>query len=193
MKRAIGVAMCVGLAARPASGQVQSRVDLVRCAPASDVPCLRTHDLAGRQLMFIARADGSAGLARVARRSVETVHRSDSTAMLLVANWRPPLVALPAFRGVADSAALTPTMRDLLIVGAAASSNRPAIAALVSVVLGLMWMLVVRLGAHDGDPVAHAGRENADTGAETTDAASAEPRSPDDVTKQTARRTALGR
>ena len=108
--------------------------------------------------------------------------------------WRPPLIALPAFRGIADTAALSPAMREASLSGNVGSSNRPVIAVLLTVVLAFAWMLVARLGWRDPEVTPARIHETATRAAGTAAALpEAAPRKPDEVTHVTARRTALRR
>lgn len=161
-----------------ARGQAPVRLELVRCAAASDAPCFQTVQSPGvkRQVVAVG-ADGIAGLGRIA----------------LVA-WRPPLIAMPAFRGVADSSLLAPAVREALIIGTVGDSDRPVIALLLATLLAFVWFAVRRLG---WDEMELAPKREREATARTTIAGAADdeapPRSPDDVTRQTARRTALRR
>jgi hypothetical protein len=60
------------------------------------------------------------------------------------AKWRPPLLALPAFVGVADSASLPAPVRDALATGADPAGIRALIAVLLLVSSVLMIMYVPR-------------------------------------------------
>ena len=101
---------------------------------------------------------------------------------------------MPAFRGVADSSLLAPAVREALIIGTVSGSDRPVIALLLATLLGFIWFAVQRLGWDENEMV-----QKREHGATTRTAVAgapddeASPRSPEDVTRQTARRTALRR
>jgi hypothetical protein len=166
------------------------RLDLVRCTALSDAPCLRSSEAIGaRRVVFDAGADGVAGLARTTMRRV-TATGAPGIEMA----WRPPLLAMPTFRGTADSASLSPALHEALLLGNGGGGNRELVALLIAVLLGFAWTLVFRLGAHDADAAPARDRPTATrTGIASASAEEAPPRGAEDVTQQTARRTALGR
>lgn len=185
-------ALTIAILAASACTPAELHLDLVRCANGSDVPCLRTREtIAGQRITVAAGTDGIAGLGRTtARRGLMRDHAGDAV-IRAVAAWRPPLLAMPAFRGVADSAALSPALQEALILGGAVGSDRPAIALLVAVLLVVAWLLVIRLESRDREPEPARDRSNtARTGPPDASFEEGPPRKPDDVTHQTARGTA---
>ena len=188
---------CLWLAlsvAVPAVGQEPGRLELVRCAAASDIPCFQPRETPGAPLQVVGVGpDGIAGLGRGAVRRV-IVQGVGADTVVAVLSWRPPLIAMPAFRGVADSSRLAPAIRDALTIGTLGGSNRPVISLLLAILIGFVWLAVRRLGWDDPEPVKAREREMT---TRTTIAGSpddeAPPRRPEDVTRQTARRTALRR
>jgi hypothetical protein len=171
------VMLALVMIAATANGQTVRRLELVRCATGSDAPCFRVLSAdVGRRDVYAISADAATTLGR------------SSTA-----GWRPPLLALPAFRGVADSAALSPAMREAVLLGNF-GSNRPVIAVLLAVMLGFAWLLVIRLGWRDPLPVAARSHHSVTRTAPLASASEeADPRTPDEITQITARRTALRR
>lgn len=108
--------------------------------------------------------------------------------------WRPPFVAMPKFQGVADSGALSPELKEVLLVGGN-GTDRSLIAFLLALVVVSLWLLVPRLVWIEGDtPIAasHAAhaRPNDTVAPGVPETA---PRKPEDITHQTARRTAMHR
>lgn len=189
-----GAGLLVAAIAYPAHAQVPASLELVRCSSASDAACLRARALVGGgQVTFGAGADGVAGLARTATRRAGTLTFPDGTRQVELLSWRPPLMAMPTFRGVADSASVSPALRDAILIGTG-GSNRPVIALLMAVILTFAWLLVVYLGRRDAGPAAARERSTTTrTGAAGAAGDEGAPRTPEEITKQTARRTALGR
>ena len=161
-----------------ATGQAPARLELVRCTAAGDAPCFQTVGAQGAPVRIVAVGPaGIVGLGRVG-----------------TATWRPPLLAMPVFRGVADSSLLAPALREALIIGNSGGSDRPVIALLLAMLVGFAWVAVQRLGWDkiEMSPKREHGAVTRTTIGGTPDD-EAPPRSPDDVTRQTARRTALRR
>jgi len=178
----------------PASGQSPGRLDLVRCAAASDAPCFQASGITGTTPRVIGvGVDGLTGLGRGAfRRAVVLRRGADSVASAM--SWRPPLLAMPTFRGVADSALLAPILRDALIAGTLGGTDRPVITIILATLIGMLWLAVGRLGWHDDEPLTARSKDSTmRTAISGSPADEAPPRKPDDVTRQTARRTALRR
>jgi hypothetical protein len=150
---------------------------------------------ASRDLTVGVVGPGPAGLARTALAGIATLRVDDQTAIARPISWRPPLMALPTFRGVADSTALPSAVRDALLTGSNAGGNRPVIALLIALLLASVWVLVPRLGWAEPASVAVAREPSATTtiGAAPPPGEAIAPRKPEDITHQTARRTAMHR
>jgi Mg-chelatase subunit ChlD len=108
--------------------------------------------------------------------------------------WRPPLVAMPTFQGVADSGALSSDLKEVLLVGGN-GTDRSLIAFLLALVVVSIWWLVPRLVWVDHDTQAAVSHESTPRPNDTTvpGAPESAPRKPEDITHQTARRTAMHR
>lgn len=108
--------------------------------------------------------------------------------------WRPPLLAMPVFQGVADTGALSPALREVLLVGGN-GTDRSLIALLVALVVLSLWLLVPRLAWVDHDAPRATPRESVGTQSDTIAGGVPEtaPRKPEDITHQTARRSAMRR
>jgi hypothetical protein len=150
----------------------------------------------GRELTFGVGALGTGNLGRTAGVGSTRLQVAGHAIRVAVLGWRPPLMALPVFRGVAQPTSLSPALRDALLPGAGGGSNRPFVALLVAVLVAVVWVLVLRLCW--GAPMIDGARVRerlATTRTATLGVANDEapPRKPEDITHQTARRTALGR
>ncbi|HEY8061573.1 MAG TPA: hypothetical protein VID74_02190 [Gemmatimonadales bacterium] len=108
--------------------------------------------------------------------------------------WRPPLMAMPTFQGVADSGALSSDLKEVLLVGGN-GTDRPLIAFLLALVVVSIWVLLPRLAWMDRDAQAVASPESMTRANDTVAPGAPEtaPRKPEDITHQTARRTAMHR
>ena len=209
---AILTALCVvaGVTRAPAQS-----AQLVRCTAGADVACLkietlgRLNELSGtttlnRQPMRVigARSNDSTTtlymlvptgsvdrLGRVAMRGV--IHLSAGNGIQW--QWKPPLVAQLGFTGVADSLAFPAGVRQALGTGSSYLTGRLMFAATLLLLVLATLVSLPKLTWGDPAPVAMARRTSAPTA--TVDMAVLErrPRSPDDITLQTARRTALDR
>lgn len=149
-----------------------------------------------RHLTFGVTGDGVAGLARLSAVGTVTLRGEGDTTAATPVEWRPPLLAMPAFRGVADSAALGDALQEAMLLSPLGGSNRPMIALLLAAIVASGWLLLGRLGWREPAPVASArdrGGSPTRTGSVTPLVAPAAPRRPEDITQQTARHTALRR
>lgn len=164
---------------------------------------------AGRDLLFGMPAGSEATLARTAW-SGDAVLRADNHAVITrELAWLPPRFAMPAFRGVADAAQLTPAMRAALTAGR--SLDPRPLFALVLVLLGAAcWILIPRVFWLDPAEAVEAGTAvpapkakaivpeavvsaAPDDGTLRRDVEEVTPRKSTDVTRQTARRAAATR
>jgi hypothetical protein len=147
----------------------------------------------GRDFIFGISGGGVANLARATAVGSITIRLSRDTVARNAIDWRPPLIAMPAFQGVADSAMLSPAFREAMVVGMPGGGDRPMIAVLLLTVVGCGWVLLARLGW--SEPVIPP-RERLPGSPPTFVAPpppAAEPRRPEEITNQTARHTALRR
>lgn len=71
------------------------------------------------------------------------------TVMQLPVSWRPPLIALPLFAGVADSASLPDAVRDALAAGEDPPGIRGVVALLLVGCAGLLVLFVPRFAWQD--------------------------------------------
>ncbi len=195
MNRRIGLTVAFMVLVTRLNAQTVAPFDLVRCAARSDMPCLRSRELiAERRRVLDGSAIGVADLGRASAQHATRVGVGGDSAVSVVVAWRPPLIAMPAFRGTADSASIGPVIREALSLGNGAGSERPAISALILTLVAFAWLLVVRLGWRDVEqPTGRDRGTTTRTGAADPASEGAPPRGPEDVTKQTARRTALRR
>ena len=101
---------------------------------------------------------------------------------------------MPTFQGIADSGALSPALREVLIAGGS-GTERPLIALVIAILALSVWLLVPRLAWIDRDERGPAPREPAITRSDTLvgELVETAPRKPEDITHQTARRTAMHR
>ena len=154
----------------------------------------------GRTLTFGLGVNSSAAMARAAWVGAAVLQVAGRPAISLPIRWQPPLFALPGFADIDSPGALPPRVRDL----AAASpgvSTRALVALVIALLIAGVWYFVPRLiwirGADllgPGLPVfaatpsqraAAAGR-----GGHGEELREASPRTPDEITRQTARRSA---
>ena len=151
--------------------------------------------LGARDVTFGLGGTGTAGIARAAL-SGSAVLRAGERSVVKPIAWRPPLIAMPVFQGVADSTALTPAVRDALLAGANGGGNRSLIGLVLALVVVSLWLLVPRIGWVEppARPAVH--REPATTTKSMPATLAPDPvpaRKPEDITHQTARRTAMHR
>jgi hypothetical protein len=148
------------------------------------------------ELTFGAGAIGIGTLARsAASGSIELDAGAERTA-IAVLMWRPPLIAMPAFQAVAEPSTVSPALREALLLDVGGSGNRPMIALCVALLVTGIWLATQRLGWRDLSLAVPASRERSATTRTGVAPASTEegaPRRPEDITHQTARRTALHR
>jgi hypothetical protein len=103
---------------------------------------------------------------------------------------------MPTFQAVAEPSGLSPALREALLLGVGAGSNRPFVALLMAVLVAGIWLLALRVGWRESLGAVPVVRERASTtrtlatGVKTEEGA---PRKPEDITHQTARRTAMSR
>ncbi len=139
---------------------------------------------------------GGAALGRSLLRGRVALHAGASTELATTLAWRPPLVALPVFTGVASPASLSPALRESMLLGAPAGNDHALVALLMALVVGCSWALATRYTRVEPVTAAPAAKEHATT-SRTAAASMSEseglPRRPEEVTHQTARRTALRR
>jgi hypothetical protein len=106
--------------------------------------------------------------------------------------WKPPVLSPVMFHGVADSAAVPRDVAEVMRGPAATLDMRPFIGGIMLLLLAAAVVVLPTIAWGDPEGIAPVPR----TPAPSTSVAnlpSREPRSPDDTTLQTARRTALGR
>lgn len=152
--------------------------------------------VSARELTFGVGAIGTAALGRAAMTGSATLRVGTNLAASAPLAWRPPLIAMPTFQAVAEPSALSPELREALLLGAGGGSNRPIVALLMAALVGGVWVLASRMGWRGLLVVVPAARERATTTRTVAASAGTEegpPRKPDDITNQTARRTALRR
>ncbi|MGH7592302.1 MAG: hypothetical protein ACRELE_00370 [Gemmatimonadales bacterium] len=147
-----------------------------------------------RQLTFGLGAIGVTALGRSAWAGTAELHAGGGIAIARPLYWRPPLLAMPVFQGVADSGVLSPALKEALLVGGN-GSDRSLIALLLALVIGSLWLLLPRLVWVDHEPQVSASRDFTTRPSETLSRGAPEgkPRQPEDITHQTARRTAMHR
>lgn len=147
-----------------------------------------------RHLIFSVPLEGTSVLARTAARGTATWRAGTVGAIAQPLQWRPPLFALPAFQGVADSSLLTPAMREALLPGGIAEGNTLLIVLLLAIAVFAAWTLAPKLlWARAIAPEELPAQNMETTVHRPTLGREAAPRRPDDITHQTARRTALHR
>jgi hypothetical protein len=103
---------------------------------------------------------------------------------------------MPAFQAVAEASTLSPALRESLLLGVGGSGNRPMIALCVALLVAATWLVTQRLGWRDlRVPVLTARERSATTRTDMAPVSTegGPPRKPEDITNQTARRTALHR
>ncbi len=164
-----------------------------------------------RDLLFGMPTGGEVTLARTAWRGSAAVWVGNHAVLSRTLTWRPPLFALPAYRGVANAAELTPALSAALTAGPG-TNVRLLFALFLGLVGAALWILVPRLlwiraAAPIAPEIASAPRvaptpaapeaapaPAADSaGGLRTDVTEVAPRTAADVTNQTARRTAPAR
>jgi hypothetical protein len=149
-----------------------------------------------RELTFGIGAIGVSALARSAAFGSVELDVGADRATVARLTWRPPLVAMPTFQAVADPSALSPALREVLLLGAGGAGNRPVIALVMVLLVAGIWLVTQRLGWRELAVAAPASRERSTTtrtGAMGAMTEEGPPRKPEDITNQTARRTALRR
>lgn len=159
-----------------------------------------------RELIFAMPAGTEATLARTAWRGIAAAWVGNQQVTARVLSWRPPLFALPAYRGVAAASALTPALREALATGSGGASVRWVMALFLALSGAAAWLLIPRLvwprAADATAPVADAPEIAARKQPEQVEVAvppdgsglrrdveEAAPRKPSDATLQSARRT----
>lgn len=147
----------------------------------------------GRLLLFGVPAEDVSMLAHGMRTGMAVNADSTAAAVVIPLLWRPPVFALPAYQGIADTGMLSPDMRDALLPGDAGEGNTALIALFLAVVLTATWLLVPRLAWARPLVAPVAAGRNVSTTRLAALAREAEPRRPEDITHQTARRTAMHR
>ena len=160
-----------------------------------------------RELIFAMPAGTEATLARTAWRGIAAAWVGNRQITARALSWRPPLFAMPAYRGVAAASALTATLRDALGAGGGGANVRWVMALFLALSGGAAWLLIPRLvwlrTADATGPVADVADaappkqpEKAsvevlpDGSGLRRDVEEAAPRQPADVTQQAARRAA---
>jgi von Willebrand factor type A domain-containing protein len=98
-----------------------------------------------RDLTFGAAGGDADALARAAWRGTAALFVADSAVVSRELSWRPPYFAMPAYEGVADSAALTPVLRETLSGAVRATGVHWMIAAAFALIGVLFGTLVPRL------------------------------------------------
>jgi hypothetical protein len=152
--------------------------------------------IGARDLTFGVGAIGTAALARTAAGGAASLGVDSTAIKVAMLSWRPPLIAMPSFQAVADPSALSPALREALLLGVGGGSNRPFVALLMAALVAGIWLLVLRVGWRESIAAVPVARERASTtrtmatGVKTEEGA---PRKPEDITHQTARRTAMSR
>jgi hypothetical protein len=106
--------------------------------------------------------------------------------------WKPPLVSPAVFHGIVDSAAVPRDLLDAMNAAGSLPATRPIIGGLVFLLLAVMVVFLPRVAWGDPAGLAPPPRPLVAT-TTVTELPERSPRSPDDITLQTARRTALGR
>ena len=155
----------------------------------------------GRTLTFGLGVGSSAAMARAAWIGAAVLQIAGRPAISLPLRWQPPLFALPGFADIASPGALPPRVRDLAASSSPGVSTRALVALVIALLIAGVWYFVPRLiwirGADllgPGLPVfaatpsqraAAAGR-----GGHGEELREASPRSPEEITRQTARRSA---
>jgi hypothetical protein len=86
----------------------------------------------------------TSSLARVALSGAITLTTNDRVVVRVPVTWRPPLLALPAFVGVADTAALPDPVREALAAGAEPPGIRGLVALLLAIMAALLMVFVPR-------------------------------------------------
>jgi hypothetical protein len=165
-------------------------------AIASRLAAVAREFVSARELTFGVGAIGAAALGRTAVPGSVALHVDANRAAVAALAWRPPLIAMPAFQGVAEPAALSPALREALLLGVGGGGDRPFVALLIGVLVAGIWVLAPRLGWRDSFVANPAVRERATTTRTAVTGVKSEegpPRKPEDITHQTARRTALRR
>ncbi|HEY4321209.1 MAG TPA: hypothetical protein VGM77_08540 [Gemmatimonadales bacterium] len=114
--------------------------------------------------------------------------RADSSYQRMV--WSPPLIAMPNFQGTVGRQEIRADIGEALGSGTVGGGNRPAVAVIAALVLLAMWVVVPR--GWGGEPLNALPPDDSSTRGGTS-AGPAAPRGPEDITRQTARRTALRR
>ena len=178
------------------AGGSAAAISLDPNAIANRLAAISREFIATREWTFGVGAIGSGTLGRTAAFGSVRLRVGDRRIAVATLTWRPPLLAMPVFRAVAEPAALSPALREALLLGVGAGSNRPIVALLVAVLVAGAWLLAVRMGWRDFAVVAVTGSAGSTTTRTTTTSVTTEegpPRRPEDITHQTARRTALRR
>ncbi|MGH7524314.1 MAG: hypothetical protein ACREK8_08415 [Gemmatimonadales bacterium] len=148
----------------------------------------------GRQLTFGLGATEAVALGRTAMTGHVELRQGSTVLAVRRISWRPPLLAMPVFQGVADSNALSPALKEILLVGGN-SSMRSLVALLMGLLVISAWLLVPRLGWTEEEIQVKRSHPSSVTRSDTVTSAVVEtaPRKPADITQQTARRTAMKR
>jgi hypothetical protein len=148
----------------------------------------------GRQLTFGLVATEAVALGRTAMTGNVELRQANAVLVDRRVSWRPPLVAVPVFQGVADSNALSPALKEILLVGGS-TSMRSLVALLMALLIVSAWLLLPRLGWTEEDIQVKRSHPSSVTRSDTVTGAVVEiaPRKPEDITQQTARRTAMKR
>lgn len=161
-----------------------------------------------RELIFAMPAGTEATLARTAWRGIAAAWVGNRQVTARALSWRPPLFAMPAYRGVAPASALTPALREALGAGSGGASVRWVLALFLALSGGAAWLLIPRLVwlrsadataavADVPDVAAPKQRDKAEVAVQPDgsglrrDVEEAAPRQPADITQQSARRTAV--
>jgi hypothetical protein len=210
---AIVVALSVAAHVQRVGGQ---SAELLRCAARIDVPCLkietpqRVTGLSGvatfygqpmRVIGALPHDSATAVYLLVPNGAIDRLGRLPVTGVIHGApeesdiqwRWKPPLIAEPGFAGVADSLALPAGVRRALGAGSSDLVVRLTVAATLLIFVLAIVLSLPRLTWGDPAPVARARRTAAPTATADMGGVERLPRSPDDITLQTARRTALDR
>jgi hypothetical protein len=156
----------------------------------------------GRTLTFGLDARSSAGLARAQWAGTAALWIGGHPVLAVPLSWRPPLFALPAFGGIALEPALPSRIRDMLATDSNGVSPQLLVGVVVLLIIAGLWIFVPRLvWIRDAEPGATAATSRRVSTTEHHAALGrgivageevheAEPRRPDEATKQTARRSA---
>lgn len=214
MNRCAAISCLIVLAAPPATAQQPTRIRMLRCVSPGESICtelLLPADsgsvIPGRfgrtTLQGVSNPSRSPGAPRVFAIGVATLSQlarlpsagwvatreaSDSSDQRVV--WSPPLIAMPTFQGSIDRTAIRGDMGEALGIGTVGGGNRPAIAAIAALIILAFWTVVPRWWG--GELIASTLPDDSPARGGAS-AGPAAPRSPEDITKQTARRTALRR